>query len=248
MEPKRNTTTDSPSSNKLTTQSWTTTQLVRVTRRSWTHSLTWVTTNSNKCSAIELLKDSVPDNQLISALLVFQQPLTGTLKVQWHPSRTKDSAVLVGPSLPPVQLKELTSSKLESWYHYLNNNLLTAPDLTVISVATEDWWTTPSNTPKTTNLKPKPHIPTPLKVAHALMPKLKDKLEPNHTSMSPQTPQHNSKLPLQLAQFQLPLKLIKLSSNHTNQVSSPLLLVEPPLTTESWLLDMELKKDKTTGS
>lgn len=109
-------------------------------------------------------------------------------------------------------------------------------------------WTMHSNTPKTTLLKPNQTTHIPPKEAHVHTKLPKDKSKPSHTLMLPQTPQHNYKLQLLNNPSPLPLKLIKPSSNHTRKVSLQALPVEPHLITESSLLDMELKPDKTIGS
>jgi len=162
--------------------------------------------------------------------------------------RTKVNVDHAGHSPPLVPLKVLAPSRLVILSHSQNNNSLIAQAHSVTMVVMVVLWTMPSNTSNKTSSNPKATIPTLLKTVHATTNNQKVLLELPHTMMSQPTTQLNLWLLLLKVPFQLLLKLINQSSNHTTVVSFLIPHAEPALTTVSSLLDTVQTVETTTGS
>ena len=148
---------------------------------------------------------------------------------------------------PQVQLKELNLLPQENSTHTLNNNSLTAQPHLEMKVAMEVLWTVLSNTLNKTHLNLNLTIHTPLLMEPANMLPQRELVKLLDSLMLHQNQLINLKQQLLLDQFQLLLKPTELYSNHTLLESSPADFAEPPLITESSLLDMELKTELTTS-
>jgi len=246
MEPKRNTNTDSPSSRLSMKTSLPMMLKLKVTPRESTTSPTGPTTNGNQSKDTKPAKRP-PKTSRFSQLKAMLPQSIGEAQVLSPQLRTKVHADHAGLSQPPVPSKVLTRLPRDHSSHSQNNNWLTAHPHTETPAVTEDGWTMPSTILKLTNSRLK---------ATTVMPELEEpasttllKVSPmtDHTLMLPSTTKLNSKLPSTTDQSQLPLKLIKPSSNHTLVESSHQLLAEPHWITVSSLLDMELKDQPHIG-
>jgi len=232
MEPKKNTSTDSPSSK----QSMKTSKLMmprkKDTPKESITSLTGPTMNGNQSKGTKPVRRLTTTSKFYQLNQMLPQSIGETVVLSL-PQRTKDHAVHAGPSPPPVLWKVLTRLPRDLLSHSQNNNWLTAQPHMETPVAMVDGWTKLSTTSRPTNLKRKPTIPTEesLEPVPTMLLRVSPTIE--DSLMSRLTANLNSKPLSTKAPSQLPLKPIRQFSNPTLEELSQALLVELHLIMES---------------
>lgn len=171
---------------------------------------------------------------------------TGLIKVQSPLLKTKGSAVHAGLSPLLALSRAPISTEIASFFPSLNNNLLTAQNPTETTAAMVASWIFPSSISKTMELLLKTNIPIMELAALANTTKILTRSGPSVTALKSQS------IMSKLLWLLLPWILFPLLSKPTifpsnfTRVEFILETAEPTLTTESWLLVMELRMERNT--